>query len=185
MLESLTDKELIVTDTEKAFRVLYERYWQELLRNAMLRLGNFAEAEDAVQEVFISFWKNRHYITIDTDASAYLFGALKFCIIKKINIAAKKGIHTTLDVAALNDVVFTETELLHFKELENIIIKAVDTLPPRMKEIYELSRKEYLNIHEIAEKLQLSDQTVKNNLTEALKRLKVKLSGYGFIILFL
>lgn len=185
MPQSLTDKELIIADTESSFRVLYERYWQGLLRSAMARLGDSAEAEDAVQEVFISFWKNRKAITIEDDASAYLFGALKFCIIKKIDRAAKKGIHTPLEASSIRNVAFTQTELLHFKELETIIEKEVGTLPPRMKEIYNLSRKEYLSIREIAERLHLSDQTVKNNLTEALKRLKSRLSGYGFLILFL
>ena len=179
-----TDKELIEADTDTAFRTLYERYWQPMLANAVQRLGDSSEAEDAVQEVFISFWRNRKQVDIENDASAYLFGALKFCIIKQINRKAKKGFAAPLDIADLANPAYSD-ELIRMKELEKVIDEAAQTLPPRMQEIYMLSRREYLSIQDIAARLQLSNQTVKNNLVEGLKRLRAKLAEEGFFFAIL
>ena len=52
--------------------------------------------------------------------------------------------------------------------------EVVDTFPPRLKNIYILSRERHLSVKEIAEKLAVSEQTVKNQLTELLKRLRKK-----------
>ena len=62
--------------------------------------------------------------------------------------------------------------------------EVVDTFPPRLKNIYILSRERHLSVKEIAEKLAVSEQTVKNQLTELLKRLLKKMNNKNFIFWF-
>lgn len=62
--------------------------------------------------------------------------------------------------------------------------EVVDTFPPRLKNIYILSRERHLSVKEIAEKLAVSEQTVKNQLTELLKRLREKMNNKNFIFWF-
>ena len=62
--------------------------------------------------------------------------------------------------------------------------EVVDTFPPRLKNIYILSRERHLSVKEIAEKLAVSEQTVKNQLTELLKRLRKKMNNKNFIFWF-
>lgn len=185
-MEHLPDKELLSwTDGQAAFRVLYERYWQPLYQKALVRLGSDADAQDAVQEVFISCWRNRQTIQTEASLAPYLFTALKYCIIKMVHRAAKKGIILPLSVTELEQTELSTEELLQHKELQTIIAKEVTRLPDQMRRIYQLSRTEALSISEIAEQLNLSEQTVKNTLTTALKKLRQRLSGSALLFFLL
>ena len=62
--------------------------------------------------------------------------------------------------------------------------EVVDTFPPRLQNIYILSRERHLSVKEIAEKLAVSEQTVKNQLTELLKRLRKEMNNKNFIFWF-
>ncbi|MNL66360.1 RNA polymerase sigma factor [compost metagenome] len=70
------------------------------------------------------------------------------------------------------------------KELDVIINKEIDLMPARMKEIYCLQKEECLSIKEIAKKLSISEQTVKNQLQSATKRLKKSIIEYDSSLLF-
>ncbi len=186
MLDNISDKTLLETADEHAgFRILYSRYWEALYKKAYFRFGNSADAEDAVQEVFISFWRNKETIEVDETLAPYLFTALRYYIIKQVYRKAKKGIQVPLSAEKLEQAELTTEEILQYKELQSAIAGEVSELPDRMKEIYRLSRVEHLQIAEIAVRLSISEQTVKNTLTNALKRLRKKLSHYSFLFIFL
>jgi hypothetical protein len=62
-MHQLTDKALLIAeDEQEAFRLLYDRYWQALYLKALYRIGNDADAQDLVQEVFIGLWRNKNNI---------------------------------------------------------------------------------------------------------------------------
>jgi RNA polymerase sigma factor (sigma-70 family) len=84
-----------------------------------------------------------------------------------------------LSVEDLEKTELTAEELLHYKELQSVIAAEVAALPERMQEVYRLSRTENLSTKEIAQRLNLSEQTVKNTLSAALKRLREKLARYA------
>ncbi|WP_143774256.1 RNA polymerase sigma factor [Niastella vici] len=179
-MHQLTDKALLIADDDQeAFRLLYERYWDALYVKALHRTGNDADAQDVVQEVFISLWRNKKNIQSKDSLSAYLFTALKYCIIKRVYRQAQKGIVVPLSVEDLEKTDLTAEELLHYKELQSAIAAEVAGLPERMREVYRLSRTENLSIKEIAQRLNLSEQTVKNTLSSTLKRLREKLARYA------
>ena len=186
MLEDLSDKTLLeAADEHAGFRILYSRYWEGLYKKAFHRFGNSADAQDAVQDIFISLWRNRQTIEVEETLSPYLFTALRYYIIKQVYRKAKKGIHTSLSIENLERTELTTEELLQYKELQVIIDGEVNELPERMKEIYRLSRVENLQITDIAVKLNISEQTVKNTLATALKRLRKNLSHYSCLLIFL
>lgn len=179
-MEHLSDKELMTAaDEGSAFRELYNRYWEPLYKKALYRLGNSADAQDIVQQVFITLWRNKNTIHAGPSLAAYLSTAIKYSVIKLVYRKAKKGILVPLDVNELEIIELTTEELLQYKELQTFIDGEVAVLPERMQEVYQLSRKENLSITEIAERLQLSEQTVKNTLSIALKRIREKLSRYA------
>ena len=186
MLENLSDKALLeVAEEQITFRILYSRYWEALYKKAFHRFGNSDDAEDAVQEIFISLWRNKNTIQIEETLSPYLFTALKYYIIKQVYQKAKRGIQVNLSTENLEYVEITTEELLQYKELRSVITSEVGELPERMREVYCLSRVENLQIAEIAAKLNISEQTVKNTLTTALKRLRESLSKYHCLFIFL
>ena len=186
MLENLSDKALLEAAEEQvSFRILYSRYWEALYKKAFHRFGNSDDAEDAVQEIFISLWRNKNTIQIEETLSPYLFTALKYYIIKQVYLKAKRGIQVNLSTENLEHFEFTTEELLQYKELQSVIASEVNGLPERMREIYRLSRVENLQIAEIAAHLKISEQTVKNTLTTALKRLREGLAKLNCLFIFL
>ena len=186
MLTTADDRSLLTAKEEQtAFRILYDRYWEQLYRKALSRIDNCADAEDVVQEVFISLWRNRESIDIKDTLSPYLFTALRYCIIKTIYRKAKKGIYVPLPVDGLQCDEQPSEEILDYKDLQQAINREIDGLPERMQEIYRLSRYENLSSREIAQKLHLSEQTVKNTLTTTLRKLRVRLSHLSSFVVFI
>jgi RNA polymerase sigma-70 factor (ECF subfamily) len=183
----LTDKELLRSENSEAFREFYNRYWKVLYHKALIRLGNEEDAKDMLQDIFIGIWKNRMRIVIDENATPYLFTALKYAILKKIERDHTIGKIHPLNFDNIENLEITHEELVHLKQMEKAINNAIDQLPKRMKEVYQLSRQKYLKNKEIAAQLNISEQTVKNILSEAMKRLRKLLADYQyfFIMIFL
>jgi len=181
----MTDKALLSDANEQeAFRVIYNRYWEPLYKKALYYLRNNADAEDGVQEIFISLWRNKKTIDASNNLSAYLFAALKYYIIKQVYRKAKKGIYIPL-IKELELTEFTTEEIICFKETQATIATEIAELPHRMQQVYQLSRDNNLPVAEIAKQLNISEQTVKNTLTTTLKRLRQKLEHSHLLHLFL
>jgi RNA polymerase sigma-70 factor (ECF subfamily) len=181
---NFSDRDLLVAeDNESAFKVLYERYWQPLYARALARLDSTL-AQDVVQEIFISLWRNKERIVVEDSLSPYLFTALRYSIIKKVYREARKAVILPLSVAELDNSPVTGTDQLEYKEMQQALEGEIAILPQRMKEIYKLSRVNHLDIDEIAAQLNLSRQTVKNTLSTTLKRLRRKLSEFASVLLW-
>jgi RNA polymerase sigma-70 factor (family 1) len=176
MLKSLTDKALLkAADEQFAFRVLYDRYWQSLYIKAYRRLHSEEDAQDVVQCVFISLWRNRRQVQVEESLAPYLFTALKYAVIKVVYKKSQKGTLLPLSIAELEKFVTANATELEYKELKANIENEVAALPERMREIYQLSRVKHMRNAEIAQMLNISEQTVKNTISVTLKRLKSKL----------
>ena len=161
----------------EGFNEIYERYWLKLYIAAVKRLKSKDDAKDIVQDFFISFWMKRDSLTISSSLSSYLFAAIKYKVINQIqsNIVKRNYLNSLNE--SLTDYDNSTNETLSKNDLEVFIDLKVAHLSPKVKEVFELSRKENLSINEIAAKLHTSDQTVKNQLSKALKILKVHLAN--------
>jgi len=178
MQEKLTsDGELldaVKADDTAAFEVLYDRYWKALYQKACQRV-NQDEAKDMVQEVMITLWKRRRHVTVKGgEIGAYLFTAIKYRVISHYAFSEAE-IKQTAFFDILDEV---QSDGLETKELKQLIDAAVSRLPARMQQIFRMSREDDYSIAEIARQLNLSEQTVKNQLTEALKRLRAALQSH-------
>jgi len=177
MVKNMSDKELLTAaDEQAAFKAIYNKYWEQLYKKALQYLKSSADAEDGVQEIFISLWRNKNNIDASNELYAYLFTALKYYVIKQVYRKAKKGIYLPLSIKEFELTELTTDELMQLKEMRSVIATEVSGLPRRMQQIYQLSRVENLPVAKIAKQLNISEQTVKNTLTTALKRIKQKLS---------
>lgn len=135
-----------------------------------------------MQEVFAWFWNSRLSVPADAALAAYLYESVLnkiFNIFQHQNIVQKwidNGKHF-IDVAA------SETDyLIREHEIQEIIQRAIDRMPEKMREIYEMKRKKYLTVKEIAEELNLSEHTVSTQLERAQKHLKLKLGMVVYIL---
>ncbi|MCF6404329.1 sigma-70 family RNA polymerase sigma factor [Chitinophaga filiformis] len=171
--------QLLKGDDTAAFEMLYNRYWKVLYTRASQRV-DVNDAKDLVQEVMLSLWRRRHELPVfkEGEFAKYLHAAIKYRVISHYAFSTaeikKISLFDILDSQEFND-------RLETKELTANIAAAVSLLPTRMQQIFRMSREEDLSIAEIARKLNLSEQTVKNQLTEALRRMRsyLKTSSSG------
>lgn len=178
-LSTLSDKQLLEqfqSGDSKAFELIYDRYWQLLFRHARYMLRNDEEAKDVVQDVFTTLWQRASANQLDSPLAPFLYTATRNKILnmlKHFKIEARYLDHLK---AVLNDTKPVPTEqLLIENELARKIEDGIQSLPAKMREIFLLSRKEYKTHQEISHLLNISDKTVKRQVSNALFILKGKL----------
>jgi len=160
-----------------AFKLLYDRYWQRLYVKACQRVDK-SEAKDIVQEVMTTLWRRRNDVFTfeDGEIGRYLFTAVKYRVISHYAYGAAEIPNTDVfELPSVAGAAAAASDLLEAKEFSEFIESEVRQLPPRMQEIFRLSREEELSIADIAQRLNLSEQTIKNQLTEALRRLRASI----------
>lgn len=167
---------LVQKDDRKAFTEIVNRYSTVLFRFVYKRVSNVEDTKDILQEIFTSFWNRRHQIHIQESLYPYLFQSAKYQIIDCV-IKQKKGIERVSMLVSMQDVYFlklthTSEDELIAKEIEQQIDSEVNKMPATMRDVFTLSRKQAMSIREIALTLSVSEQTVKNNISLAISRLK-------------
>lgn len=174
-----TDFELLTllrANDVKAFRELYDKYWNKLFLLAVQKLPSKEDACDVVQDLFLQIWKKRNDLTICNSLDAYLFISLKNRI---CNFYKKEQYERKMHLAIVDktsSVAEADPEaLLRAKELQGVVQKEVGSMPDKMRNVYELSRVTNLSSQAIANHLSISDQTVRNQISTALKRIKHRL----------
>lgn len=166
-----------------AYTEIYNRYSALLYVHAYQRLRNREEAKDVIQELFITIWERRLDIKVKSSPAAYLYTAVRNQVIKVIS---RKQVREHY-LSSLYDSIqlgYANTDhAVREKDLIEVIEKEVNALPEKMRLVFNLSRKSHLSHREIAEKLNLSEATIKKQVNNALKVLRVKLQALLFLIL--
>ncbi|MFL5745614.1 MAG: RNA polymerase sigma factor [Niastella sp.] len=190
-VEAHTDETLLslVADGDKeAFTMLYRRYWESLFATAARALRSKTDAADLVQDIFLSIWNRRHEIRITGSLGAYLQTSVRYKVIKYIekNITRRDYLVLLTEVLVNYQPPDAESQL-QIKELQHVIQSAVEQMPNKMREVYQLSRKHHLTHKEIAERLDISDETVKKHIQHALQIIKtaISLNATTFAVLLL
>ena len=169
--------------SREAFDEIYNRYWLKLFVVAGKRIRSKDDAKDLVQDLFFSLWMKRERLMVDTSLSSYLFSAIKYKVINYVESNVVKGDYLKSLDKALVDYDNSTDEAILSRDLEQFINLEIDNLSPKVREIFELSRRQNFSVKEIAEKLNLSDQTVKNQISKALKILRLHVSDSSFLLL--
>ena len=174
---SVKDEELVALLKQGkayAYDLLYERYWKQLYIIAYERLGEEDLAKDIVQNLLIDIWKRHHTLQINDSLQQFLFGAVKLQILnyyRSENIK-QKALEKALE--RMHSLFASMDELTSYYNLEKVVEEEVLAMPYNMKHAF-LLRSDNHSVKEIADNLNLAEQTVSNNITEALKRLRKRL----------
>jgi len=163
--------ELIQKDDQQAFELIYNRYSSKLYFSAWHLLHDTQVCEDLVQELFIHLWIKRHLLKVDTLRS-YLYKAMR----NKVLMYLRSG-KAQLDVEALQKLAMQQGPDSHLleKEMYRALDQGMEQLPDKCRLIFYLSRKKQLSNKEISGLLNISMKTVENQITIALKRLRISL----------
>ena len=129
-------------------------------------------ARDIIQEVFLKLWEHRYQIHTIQNVEAWLYRLTENKVIDFLRkAAADSRLKETIWKNQPDNLNETEDKLVA-REYGQIIQKAVDQLPPQRKLIYQLNREKGLNYQEIADRLDISKHTVKNQLSTALQSIR-------------
>ena len=163
------------------FDEIYKQYWRKLYIYAFRILHDQQVCEDLIQEVFLSLWKKKNDIVLQS-VSSYLFQSLRFQIFKYY----RDNKFSNLDIEKFQGILKSNPteQMLDLKDTKKLVNAYLDTLPNRCREIFYMSRFENLSHKEISDELGISSQTVKNQITTAVKLLRTHYKELTLLILF-
>jgi RNA polymerase sigma-70 factor (family 1) len=181
---SLSDLELtdlLRAGDASAYTVIYNRYFDELYLHAYNRLRDKEEAQDVIHELFAGLWNKKENLMVKSSLAAYLYTAVRNRI---LDVISHQQVETRY-VSSLQNFIeegycITDYQIRE-RQLAVLIEKGISELPPKMREVFELSRKQVMSHKEIAAQLNLSEQTVRKQVNNALKILRVKLGMMLFL----
>jgi len=186
---TLSDNELIQLLKESdhaAYTEIYHRYFYLLYVHAYKKLRDENQAKDIVQDVFATLWFKRESDLQLTNLAGYLYTAVRNRIFDLFaHERVKSKYIDSLDSYLTNRNSVSTDYRIRETQLNAYIEKEIQALPPKMRQIFELSRKEHLSHKDIAEKLATSENNVSTQITNALRILRTKIGIIGLIFYFI
>lgn len=154
------------------FSELFRMHEHKLYSLALKLTKSDQLAKDIIQEVFLKLWDQRNRLSSILNIEAWLYRVTENKIIDFLRKAAADNRLKEKIWNQLQQIVNESEQYLAAKEYNQIIQKAIDQLPPQRKLIYQLNKENGMNYREIADELQLSKHTVKNQLSTAIQSVR-------------
>lgn len=170
------DKSILIKVAEgdqEAFKTLFNTYRSNIYTTALRITNNEWMAEDIVQDTFVKVWIKRHEILQISNFTTWLYVLSKNI---SLDIIKKKEKYKAYSEEEARDAlmrIYPQTDyLIQEKDFKNLLEEAIERLPQKQKETYRLIREEYMKRDEAAKALQVSPETVKSNLDQAMKSIR-------------
>ncbi|WP_164735541.1 RNA polymerase sigma-70 factor [Pseudoflavitalea rhizosphaerae] len=175
----------IAEGDEAAFRELYDRSWNRLYSFALSWLKSGIQAEDIVQDIFLKLWIRRTELHAIKNADNYLFILCRNAVLNLMekNVVRQKNGEA---IASSQESPLMPDAALQLKEMKTTINQLIEKLPTQQRLIYKMSREEGLTHEEIAQRLGILKETVKNHMVRALNTLRKNTDpAHTLVFLFL
>ncbi|WP_430813322.1 RNA polymerase sigma-70 factor [Carboxylicivirga sp. RSCT41] len=164
-----------------AFQVFYKTYFKRLCNYAGMFVCRSDEAEDIVQDTFFKLWDNRTSIDTDQSVIGLMYRSIRNQCLNKLDhdkvhekfVAFAKN-YEAIDRVYRLDFELQDVDADHFYVFSEIV-KAIDELPDKRKEVFRLSKIEGQSHNEIAQQLNISSKGVERHITLANKSLRSRL----------
>ncbi len=169
-------RKVTLYDDEEAYRILFYDFFSPLCVFAYRFLEDKEACEDAVQEIFYQFWKNRKDLEIHVSARSYLLTCVRNACMDLLRRqeVERKWMEKTME----KEYEDNKEDLYTTVDLEQLLNNALDKLPEKMSSTFRMNRFEGKTYAEIAEEKQISVKTVEAYMTKTLKFLKEELKDY-------
>jgi RNA polymerase sigma-70 factor (family 1) len=158
---------------DTAFRHLFDRYYGEIYSASFRYLKVHELAEDLVQASFLKIWEKRNSLRHVERFDQYLFRIAHNEMADHFRKHSKRDKHIQRIRELFEEETGSPEELLITKQKRALIADVISNLPAQQQTAYKLSRDEGLSYQEIAERMQLSVNTIKVHISQALKTLKI------------
>jgi RNA polymerase sigma-70 factor (family 1) len=172
--------QLMQSGNESALVEIYNRYWEKMLAVAFNRLGNQEDAEECVQDVFYKLWKLREDFSLaKTELTNYLSRAIRNQSFNILDRRHRDRLRSQGYTPVEDINLLSPERALIVRELIQQIDNSINSLPPQCQIVFKLSREHGLSNKEIAEKLSISENTVKSHIKKANKDIQ---SNMGLLV---
>lgn len=175
---------LLSSGDRLAYTEIFNRYNGLLYLHAFKKFRNREEAKDIVQEVFAMIWTKREEMTPKSNLSGYLYTCMHHKILDWFGHQKIEARYVQHLQVLMEENKGTTDNLVRERQLFEIVQREIAALPPKMRQVFEMSRYQHLSHKEIAATLNISEETVKSHVKNALKILRVKL-GLSVMLVFL
>lgn len=173
---------------QKAFIIIYERYHKVLYAVSYKYLKEENRVKDIVQDIFTKLWEERESIQVTTNLKSYLYSMTRnhiLNIIKRDNKQILSNYENEKETIADNDNLL---KTIADNQLQEVLYEAIDKLPKQKRLICLLKVKEGLSNKEVAERLNITENTVKKHYSQSLVKLRLLLQNllkyFFFVTLF-
>lgn len=162
----------IARGDEQAFARLFNNYRNKIYSTAVELIRNRQLAEEIVHDVFMIIWKRRDTLSDIRHFSAYLLTIAR----NEVYLAMKRTARFSNEqIGELDDTIFVNSEFSDpaiAGEYQRILAQAVEKLSPRQRQVYEMIREKEMRREEVAAALNISSETVKSNLADAMAAIR-------------
>lgn len=173
---------LLKQGSQEAFKSLYDLYARRLYAFCMEYTKSREDTEEIVQDAFVWLWRNKENIRQEATIKNLLFLRVKHFLINAWRARVNTPIFEDY-VDYINSLPADSRDHLEYMDFRDTVMSIIDQLPKTQSKVVKMSRLEGLKNKEIAGKLRLSEQTVKNALSMGLKFLKERLGTIEMLVL--
>ncbi len=167
-----------IWQTKEGFEILFKQHYEPLCAFVYGILRDHDASEEVVQDLFVKMWVKRKDIPADTSMKAYLYRAARNMALNQVKHIEIKDQYKLYNKEAMSFSEQNAGDPSEENELQAMVQRAVENLPPERKKVFLMSREEGLKYKEIAEKLNISIKTVENQMGKALSTLRNDLAEY-------
>jgi RNA polymerase sigma-70 factor (ECF subfamily) len=165
---------------QRAFQELFNAHYENLCFFAHRYLQDRDSTEDLVQEIFVKIWDKADQIDLKTKIRPYLYSSVRNACLNQIKHEKVKQEYASSKMSSFS---FEHSDSMEVMELEDRIAAAIESLPEKCREVFELSRFAGKKYAEIADELDISVKTVENQMGKALRVLRSELQDYYPLLL--
>lgn len=176
----MTDRDLLArlrSGDHDAFNEIFRQWYEPAVRSATRILRDPGVAEEITQDVFLELWRRRESLPTDSSAGAYLLQSARnraLNHLRHLQVQQKSIIH----IEALTEPAEYADVAVQASELEVAAREAIASLPPRTREVFQLSRERGMRYSEIAALLGVSVKAVEANMSRALRVMRERLAPW-------
>lgn len=181
ILKSITSDDVLAAkikdDDQRAFKILYNRYFRRIYYFSIKYLQNKVETEDLVQTAFVSLWEHRKSLDLNQPVKSYLYKSVTNLIYNCLKKRAIRSRYIEYELRRSERYSNQTYDQVYFNDLEKSLDEIVTALPAQQQRIFYLSRGKGYSYERIAQKLNLSVRTVENQIYRTLKVIRKSISS--------
>src|SRR5690606_26362469 len=162
----------VASGDEAAFRRLFDSFYANIYTTSLRISNDEVIAEDVVQDTFLKVWINKEKLPAIVNFEGWLY-----TIARNITLnILKKGQHYKQYLHEESSIFYriypAADYQLQEKEFQGLLARAVDRLPPKQLQTYKLIKEQFLKRNEVAAMMNVSPETVKSNIDQAMKNIR-------------